>query len=164
MSRESEITTYYFLYSNLQHKFIQHLHYDQVWSFLVQMLCQMNPNKPDHVTHRRLLLIDQCWNFFGAAGFFGDLAMYCLNRSVDLDHKANAMYKTTAMVRYLIEPDQTLDETLTLNLKERMNFITEEVYNYTADIDVVRPLISKRYVKALSYFAKYMMPNSKLKP
>jgi hypothetical protein len=35
MSRESEITTYYFLSSNLQHRFIEYLHYEQVWQFLV---------------------------------------------------------------------------------------------------------------------------------
>ena len=39
---------------------------------------------------------------------------------------------------------------------------TEEVYNYKADVDGIKALTSKKYVKALTYFAKYMMPNAKL--
>ena len=36
-----------------------------------------------------------------------------------------------------------------------MNFINEEVYGYNNDIDSIKPLISRKFVKTLTYFNKY---------
>ena len=56
----------------------------------------MNPNTEFHNIHRRLKLIDQCWNYFEACGYFADLAQYLLNykNEREVEEKSNPSYKT----------------------------------------------------------------------
>lgn len=68
------------------------------------------------------------------------MVQYLLNHKNerDINMKCNPVYKTQDMIRNLDEPDFTLDETLTNNMKERLNYITEELYNYKADVDGIK--------------------------
>ena len=42
-----------------------------------------------------------------------------------------------------------------------MNFITEEINDINADIDLVKPLVHRRVVKSLTFFNKFVSPKKK---
>lgn len=42
------------------------------------------------------------------------------------------------MIRVLDEPDFNLDETLTPQIKDRLNYTLEEIFNYKADVDIIK--------------------------